>query len=303
MPEQQAETPDLLVSVVIVTYNVAAPLRRCLAALESSPDRAQFEVIVVDNGSRDGSQAIDSEFPNVTVLRLPHHCGTARPRNIGMRTAKGTHILLLSPLVELEKGAVTALAHRLEGDDTALAVCPLVVDEDGKIATKVRLLPDASQVKACWRDPVGLPVVALEGRWNLHDGLGLLIRKRSIQGINFLDENYGEYWVDVELAYQIERAGKRIALAQDIKGTLLKADRILSGDASIRASFAADAVNGAAVYLGKRFGGMTGFLFRVQMTLLALVQTLTFQDPGYAASLLSRVSGGFKIDGTTNQFS
>jgi hypothetical protein len=39
------------------------------------------------------------------------------------------------------------------------------------------------------------------------------------------------------------------------------------------------------------------------MTLLALVHAITFQDPGYAAALLSRVSGGYKIDGTSNQFS
>jgi hypothetical protein len=302
MQDQQPEAPSLRVSVVIVTHNVVAVLRRCIAAFDGSPDRGQLEIIVVDNGSRDGSQSIDSEFPGVTVLRLPHHCGLTTARNIGIRTAKGEFVLLLSPTVVLEPGAATKLADRLLEDSSALAVTPLLLDESGDVATKVRMLPTAEQAKACWRDPAGLPVVALDSDWELHDGAALLIRRRSLQGINYLDEKYGEYWIDVELAYQIRRAGKKIALAQDIKGTLLPSAQILSRDSGIRASFAADAANGAAVYLGKRFGFMSGMLFRVQMVLVALLRLVTMQDPGYAMALVSRLASGERIDGKVNQF-
>lgn len=302
MQDQQPEAPSLRVSVVIVTHNVVAVLRRCIAAFDASPDRGQLEIIVVDNGSRDGSQSIDSEFPGVTVLRLPHHCGLTTARNIGIRTAKGEFVLLLSPTVVLEPGAATKLADRLLDDSSALAVTPLLHDESGDVATKVRMLPTAEQAKACWRDPAGLPVVALDSDWELHDGAALLIRRRSLQGINYLDEKYGEYWIDVELAYQIRRAGKKIALAQTIKGTLLPSAQILSRESGIRASFAADAANGAAVYLGKRFGFMSGMLFRVQMVLVALLRLVTMQDPGYAMALLSRLISGERIDGKVNQF-
>lgn len=302
MQDQQPEAPTLRVSVVIVTHNVAAVLRRCLGALEASPDRAQIEVIVVDNGSRDGCQSIDSEFSGVTVLRLPHHCGLTKARNIGIRTAKGEFVLLLSPAVVLEPGAVTKLADRLLDDSTALAVTPLLRDESGVVATKVRMLPTAEQAKACWRDPAGLPVITLDSEWELHDGAALLIRRRSLQGINYLDEKYGEYWIDVELAYQIRRAGKKIALVQDIQGTLLPSAQVLSRDPGIRASFAADAANGAAVYLSKRFGFMSGLLFRIQMVFVALLRLVTMQDPGYALALVSRLINGERIDGKVNQF-
>ena len=304
MPDPQPEAPpSLVVSIVIVSYNNAPALRRCLTALETSPDRPQTEIIVVDNGSRDGSQTIDSEFPGVTVLRLPHHCGLTKPRNIGIRTAKGEFILLLSPTVALEPGVPAALAARLEENDKALAVIPMIVDESGNTVTIVRQLPSIAQTKSCWRDPAGLPALDFNSDWDLHDGLAILLRKRSIQGINFLDEKYGEYWIDVELAYQIRRAGKRIALEQDLRGVYQASARVLSRDAAIRSSFAADAANGAAVYLGKRFGFMTGLLFRLRMTLLALFQLVTFQDPGYAAAMLSRLTSSYKIDGTSNQFS
>jgi len=302
MQDQQPEAPSLRVSVVIVAHNVAAVLRRCIAAFDTSPDRSQLEIIVVDNGSRDGSQSIDSEFPGVSVLRLPHHCGLTTARNIGIRTAKGEFVLLLSPAVVLEPGAATKLADRLLEDSGALAVTPLLLDESGEVVTRVRKLPTAEQAKACWRDPAGLPVVPLDSDWEMHDGSALLIRRRSLQGINYLDEKYGEYWIDVELAYQIRRAGKKIALAQDIKGTLLPSGQVLSSDAGIRASFAADAANGAAVYLGKRFGFMSGMLFRVQMVLVTLLRLVTMQDPGYALALLSRLAGGERIDGKVNQF-
>lgn len=303
MPEEAQEPQQPIVSVVIVSYNAIAALRTCIKALESSPDRDKIEILCADNGSRDGSQSIDSEFPSVTVLRLPHHCGQTKSRNIAVRGAKGEYVLYLSPTVELEPGVATKLAERLESTESALAICPLLVDEAGNTVSKFRKLPTADQAKACWRDPAGLPVVSADSDWDLNDGLAMLIRRRSLQGINYIDESYGEYWGDVELAYQVKRAGKKITLAKDLQGRVRPLAPVLSRDPSIRASFAADAANGAAVYLSKRFGFAAGLLFRIQMVLLALLRMLTFQDPGYAAALLSRLVNGFKIDGTTNQFS
>ena len=54
------------VSVLIVSHNSIAALRRCLTALEASKGRETMEILVMDNGSRDGSSTIDSEFTHIT---------------------------------------------------------------------------------------------------------------------------------------------------------------------------------------------------------------------------------------------
>src|SRR5690348_16101917 len=73
------------VTALVVSYFNIDALRRCIAALEKSKDREALEIIVVDKGSQDGSAMIDTEFPHITVLRLPRNFGNAKALNIGMR--------------------------------------------------------------------------------------------------------------------------------------------------------------------------------------------------------------------------
>lgn len=293
-PQEQQQPQPPRVTALIVSRNCVDSLRRCLAALERSQDRELLEILVVDNGSHDGSEGLDSEFENVTVLRLPHHCGLTKARNIGIRTAKGEYLLLLRPEVELDPKAIPALIRRLESDNTMLAAAPLVNDENGAVVTKSYRLPSKDDVARAWEDPARLPAAAQAGSsdgWmELHDGLALLIRKQSIQGMNFLDERYGEYWGDVELAFQVNRAGKKIALATDARATRRSDAQLESPDAALRAIYAADAANGAASYIGKHYGAGSGLLFRLSRALSALFSG--------QISVFTRVAGGFKIDGT-----
>src|SRR3979411_2042416 len=71
LQEEQAPTPK--VTALIFSYDSAPALRRCLAALEGSNDRKLIEILVVDCGSHDESPQLDSEFANVTILRLPRY--------------------------------------------------------------------------------------------------------------------------------------------------------------------------------------------------------------------------------------
>ena len=74
-PEPQLQEIDLppvvKVTALVFSYDSAPALRRCLAALEGSNDRASIEILVVDCGSHDESAQLDSEFSSVTMLRLP----------------------------------------------------------------------------------------------------------------------------------------------------------------------------------------------------------------------------------------
>jgi GT2 family glycosyltransferase len=288
MEDLQAEAPSIRVSVVVVVYNSLEPLRRCLHALEQSRGRETFEILVVDNGSRDGSASIDSDFHAVTVLRLPRHFGLTKARNIGIRTAKGEHLLLLSPEVEVNPDTVAALAAALEQETSALAVGPLLVDETGAVASRVLRLPEAAVVSRYWRNGLPSDLAAPDGETpipvELHDGRALMLRKHTIRGINYFDERFGESWGDVDLAWQIRRAGKKILLLPSVRATLLN-----SAPRYDSLPFEADRAAGAVAYAGKNFGFAAGLGLRLKIALGALASG--------QLGLFLRVLEGRKIDG------
>jgi GT2 family glycosyltransferase len=93
--------PAIRVTALIFSYDSAPALRRCLAALEGSNDRASIEILVVDCGSHDESAQLDSEFASITMLRLPRYFGRTKALNIGTRTAAGEYLFFMTPEVEV----------------------------------------------------------------------------------------------------------------------------------------------------------------------------------------------------------
>lgn len=254
-----------------MAYNQAPALRRALTALEQSTGRENFEIIVVDCASQDGSAAIDTEFPPINLLRLPHHMGAARALNIGVRTAKTDLVLFLSPNVEVQPNTVMALAHALDIESDTVAVCPALSG-----TTHLFRLPDPaspSMVPAAAGTAVECPTLD-----------ALMVRKPFIVAMNFFDQRYGHYWVEAELAMQIRRAGKKIELHQEIQASYHAAPDPLA-DESIAA---ADLSLGAAEYAGKYGGGSFG------MRMGAIFSALGRFDLRGFFSLLS----GQKLDGS-----
>src|SRR6266540_1139455 len=120
-----------LLSIVLVSFNTRDHLRRCLQSLFAY-QHGDFEVIVVDNASPDGSAAmVASEFPKVRLLRNARNDGFAIGANAGMRVAQGDVILLLNPDSELTQDAFSAPADYMRGHADAGALGIKILDPDG----------------------------------------------------------------------------------------------------------------------------------------------------------------------------
>ena len=133
--------PAPRVSVVVVSHNRVDLLRRCLAALERSEGRDRLQIIVVENGSTDGSADLDSEFPNLQWIRLPKNFGLTKAWNLGWRAADADYVLFLHDDTEVEPGAIARLADALDANTEAVAVCPLLVDAEGRPAPQLGSFP------------------------------------------------------------------------------------------------------------------------------------------------------------------
>src|ERR1700722_11481870 len=147
----QAEVPERQtprISVVIVSLNRVEQLRENLKALGGD-----HQIVVVDNGSWDGAENINEEFPALRFSRLPRNFGLTKALNIGLRAAEGDYILCLHDDVRITGEAVTRLADFLEARADAGGVCPLLTDASGNPVPQARALPTPSDP-----DPaLGLP--------------------------------------------------------------------------------------------------------------------------------------------------
>jgi hypothetical protein len=199
------------ISVVIPNWNGLRWLAPCLDAL-SAQNRPADEVIVVDNGSSDGSVAhLRAAHPEVDVLELGANTGFAHAANRGVAHARGDLVALVNTDVVLAPDWLSRLAASLAGDPSAAAVaCKMVslsdpnviydagdvLRRDGACEQRGRFLRDDGR----WDDP-GEVFGACAG--------AALYRRSVLRSLGGFDERYFAYLEDVDLALRIRLAGWR----------------------------------------------------------------------------------------------
>jgi GT2 family glycosyltransferase len=264
------------VSVVIVSFNRAAALRRSLETLGQT-----HQIVVVDNGSADDTPLIEEEFPAVRFRRLPRNFGLTKALNIGLRVAEGEYILCLHDDTRISADAVTKLADYLEAHPEVGAVSPLLTDESGAPAPQVRALPSPAAPDMAFQPaPAGEEITVA-----CVSGAAIMFREFVLHSLRQIDERYGNFGSDIELCAQLGRASKKIVVLRSVTA-------IHESDPSPMFSnvLAGDRVAGLALFLGKHHGFFSGLVYRLKVALSALF-TLRFQ-------VLAGALSGQKIDGT-----
>jgi len=276
-PQQPQESQPPRVSVVVISRNRAPLLRKCLESIEKSEGRETLQVIVVDNGSTDGSAQLDADFPAAQFVRLPKNFGLTKALNIGWRAADAEYVLFLHDDTEVSPGAALALAAVLDASPDAAAVCPLLVDGEGRPAPQLGDLPPDGD----WRpaeiegpDPVAV---------RYPRGAALMARVYFIKAIRRIDERYGQFGSDADLAAQILRGSKKILLVPAATVKHL-------GDREYTARERADFRLSCAVFAGKYQGFANGLRARLA-AIFGPLASFRWGEVGY--TLL-----GQKIDGT-----
>jgi GT2 family glycosyltransferase len=261
--------------VVVVSHNRMERLRACLQSLEKSQGRERLQIIVVDNGSRDGSAQLESEFPNTQFSKPPKNFGLTKAMNIGWRAAEAEYVFFLHEDTEVEPDAIERLATVLDSTTEAAGVCPLLVDEEGRPAPQLGNLPPDGQ----WRpaEPREEPTTVAYPR-----GAALMVRAFVIKSTRQIDERYGQFGADADLAAQIRRGGRKILLVPQAR-----VRHFPEPDDSPR--LRADFLLGRAAYLGKHQGFAAGLQARLGSVLGAL--------GGFRLGELRYLLAGQKIDG------
>lgn len=111
------------VSVIIVNYNTSDLVKNCITSIMEKTKNVSFEIIVVDNNSKDGSvETIINEFPQVRVFPLKENVGFGKANNIGVQHAKGRYVFFLNSDTVLLNDAISILANYLDTHES-VALC------------------------------------------------------------------------------------------------------------------------------------------------------------------------------------
>ena len=194
-------------TIIIPNYNGMAYLENCLASLRGEPAR----VIVVDNGSTDGSrELVQEKFPKVRLISLDRNYGFCRAVNRGMEVSETTYVILLNNDTEAQPGFVKALEKAMDGDERVFSGAARMVRMDAPSR-----IDDAGDYYCAlgWAFAAGRdkPAENYDAPREIFSACGgaCIYRRRILQKIGMLDENHFAYLEDVDLGYRARLYGFR----------------------------------------------------------------------------------------------
>ena len=210
-------------SVIIVNYNVKYYLEQCLLSLESAARGLEYEIIVVDNASTDGSNDyIPTRFPKIKWIACEENGGFSHGNIIAYSHATGEYVLMLNPDTIVTRKAIIDSIEFMDGNPNVGCCGVKMINRDGSFAMESRrgiVTPWVSICKAtglCRRYPNN----KLFGHYymsyldkdkanpiEMTSGAFMLLRKKTLQEVGFLDEQFFMYWEDSDLSYRILKAG------------------------------------------------------------------------------------------------
>ncbi|MDD5564278.1 MAG: glycosyltransferase, partial [Thermoanaerobaculaceae bacterium] len=208
-----------LVSVVVVNFNGRHHLERCLPSLFATVE-AEFEVIVADNGSSDGSvEWLAERWPQARVLALGKNLGFGRANGRGVQVARGEFVAFLNNDTVVEPGWLAALLEPLRADPEVAASCatlrllefPELLNARGGTMTSAGYGYDIDFMVPVERRPVAHDT----GPWRdvlFPTAAAALIRKREFLAAGGFDPAMFMYHEDVDLGVRLWLLGRRVVV-------------------------------------------------------------------------------------------
>ena len=218
------------VAIIIVSYNTREHLKNCVHSLHNPPPDVTHKIVIVDNGSVDGSaDTVRARWPDVTVIDAKRNVGYASANNLGIRHTQEELILLLNSDTIVPPGALDALVRRLRGLPDVAAIGPGLHDGLGRpelsfgrmIGPVNELVQKGKGIALAHKLPVlGTRVLTALTRPGYHDwvsGACLLVRRADAERVGLLDERFFLYGEDVDFCAALRATGRRIFFAPEIQ--------------------------------------------------------------------------------------
>jgi GT2 family glycosyltransferase len=202
------------VSVVIVSYNVCQLLDECLQSVQRALDGIEGEVFVVDNDSTDGTlETLVPRYPDVHFIANKENVGFARANNQAIRQSQAEYVLLLNPDTVVFEPTIKGTLEFMDSHQHAGGAGVRMLTREGMPAPESRRAiptPWVSMLKMFgmtkryymshlpWNQP---------GRIEVISGAYCMLRRKAIDQVGLLDEDFFMYGEDIDLSYRLLKGG------------------------------------------------------------------------------------------------
>lgn len=291
-----------LLSIIVVTWNGKKYALECLESLQTD---LSTEIIVVDNGSKDGTpEAIRSQFPNVTLIENRANLGFAKANNIGMALSRGKYVCLVNSDVVIPAGCLEKMVEFMEANPKIGVLGPKMLSPDGGVGASVMRLPTVWNTLCC---ALGLhtifPRSALLGGFSMDayaydsvddvemlTGWFWMIPRTALKMVGGLDEQFFMYGEDIDWCHRFRDAGWQVIFYPD--AAALHYGAASSGEAPTR--FYVEMRRANLQYFRKHHGrfGVLGYRFAIWLHELTRVAGYSFT---YCCNRHRRPEATFKI--------
>lgn len=213
------------VSIIIVNYKTRGMVKQGLKSLRLARIRLNYEVFVVDNGSRDGlPELVRADFPEARLVAFDRNAGFAAGNNAAMRKAKGKYVFVLNPDALVNEGSIEAMYAYMEAHPEIGVLGPKLAHPDGKRQESAHRFP-SPWMPIYRRTPLGnLPEAKREiDRYFLRDldmrvptdvdwveGAAMFVRRAAIDKVGLFDERFFVYFEDTDWCRRFWNGGWKV---------------------------------------------------------------------------------------------
>lgn len=218
------------ISIIIVSWNTRDILYDCIKSTSSQTSDIDYETIVVDNASTDGStEMVKTRFPQVVLIDNSENRGFAAANNQGIKVAKGRYVLLLnSDTVVLDQAIAKIVSFADDNPEAAVVGCR-VLNPNGTLQRTCFMFPSLLNMFLSTAYLYKFfPRSRFFGReqmswWNRDDvrevdvvtGCFMLVRREAIEPVGVMDERFFMYGEETDWCYRFKKAGWKILFTPD----------------------------------------------------------------------------------------
>ena len=209
-------------TIIVVTWNSAEDIVRCLASVTAEGKGVSVRMIVIDNASTDGTdELVKLRFPGIELIRNPRNVGFASATNQGLRLCTTPYALLLNPDTEVLAGSLRAFLEFMESTPDAWVAGAALVNPDGTPQVYGVRFPSVWNMlcESFFLDRA-FPQSRIFGRHkelyenqtrprrvDFVQGAALCVRMSGVHEVGYLDERFFMYFEEADWCFRMKQAG------------------------------------------------------------------------------------------------